>query len=296
MKISFARPHSPYDPPQRLLDEYANRDIPAPWIGEWCKDKPYAKLKDPQKVKKDAPYGNFGDEYAKDSRRHYYANVTFIDEEIGKVIKTLKEKGIYDDALICYISDHGDMLGDHYHWRKTYPYQGSVHVPYIVKWPASYHFTKGNKITQPVELRDLLPTFLEIAGSSIPQDMDGQSLLRLMEGKTDQWRKYIDLEHATCYSPDNYWCALTDGKIKYIWRFHTGTEELFDLSKDPHELKNVVTDKKYKQQLNEFRQAMIDHLSERGEKFVKDGKLQVLKQTILYSPLFPDKSPVDTGI
>ena len=82
-----------------------------PWIGEWCKDKPYAKLKDPQKVKKDAPYGNFGDEYAKDSRRHYYANVTFIDEEIGKVIKTLKEKGIYDDALICYISDHGDMLG-----------------------------------------------------------------------------------------------------------------------------------------------------------------------------------------
>lgn len=52
LKISFARPHSPYDPPQRLLDEYANRDIPAPWIGEWCKDKPYAKLKDPQKVKK----------------------------------------------------------------------------------------------------------------------------------------------------------------------------------------------------------------------------------------------------
>ena len=76
-------------------------------------------------------------------KTHYYANVTFIDEEIGKVIKTLKEKGIYDNALICYISDHGDMLGDHYHWRKTYPYQGSVHVPYIVKWPASYHFTKG---------------------------------------------------------------------------------------------------------------------------------------------------------
>ena len=65
----------------------------------------------------------------------------------------------------------------------------------------------------------------------------------------------------------------------------TGTEELFDLSKDPHELKNVVTDKKYKQQLNELRQAMIDHLSERGEKFVKDGKLQVLKQTILYLSL-----------
>lgn len=195
---------------------------------------------------------------------------------------------MYDNALICYISDHGDMLGDHYHWRKTYPYEGSVHIPYIVKWPACYQFTKGNKIVQPVELRDLLPTFLEVAGGSIPQDMDGRSLLRLMEGKTYQWRKYIDLEHATCYSPDNYWCALTDGKIKYIWRFYTGTEELFDLSKDAHELKNVVADKKYKRQLNELRQAMIEHLSERGEKFVKDGKLQTIEQRVLYSPLFPN--------
>lgn len=296
LKVSFARPHSPYDPPQRLLDEYAERDVPAPWVGEWCEDKPYAKLKDPKQAKKDAPYGNFGEEYAKNSRRHYYANVTFIDEEIGKVIKTLKEKGIYDNALICYVSDHGDMMGDHHHWRKTYPYEGSVHVPYIVKWPAGYPFSKGAKITQPVELRDLLPTFLEVAGGSVPQDMDGQSLLRLMEGKTGQWRKYIDLEHATCYSPDNYWCALTDGSIKYIWRFHSGTEELFDLSKDPHELKNMAGNKKYKRQLEEMRQAMVEHLSERGEEFVKDGKLQVLKRTVLYSPLFPDKSPVDTDI
>lgn len=289
LKVSFARPHSPYDPPQRLLEEYAEKDVPAPWIGEWCADKSYAELKDPEQADKSAAYGNFGEEYAKNSRRHYYANVTFIDEEIGKVIKTLKEKGMYDNSLICYISDHGDMLGDHHHWRKTYPYEGSVHIPYIVKWPASYHFSKGSKITQPVELRDLLPTFLELAGSTVPQDMDGQSLLRLMEGKTDEWRKYIDLEHATCYSPDNYWCALTDGKIKYIWRFYTGTEELFDLSTDPHELKNVAGNKKYKRQLEELRHAMVEHLSERGEEFVKDGKLQVIKQTILFSPLFPDE-------
>lgn len=295
LKVSFARPHSPYDPPQRLLDEYQNRDIPAPWIGEWCKDKKYAAPADPQKDKSSA-YGNYGDEYAKNSRRHYYASVTFIDEEIGKVVKTLKEKGMYDNSLIIYVSDHGDMLGDHYSWRKTYPYEGSTHIPYIVKWPAKYNFAKGGKLTQPVELRDLLPTFLEVAGSTVPKDMDGQSLLKLMEGKANEWRKYIDLEHATCYSPDNYWCALTDGKIKYIWNLHNGSEELFDLAKDPRELKNVATDKKYKRQLEELRQAMVQHLSERGEEFVKDGKLQVLKKTVLYSPLFPDKKPVDTGI
>ena len=222
--------------------------------------------------------------------------MTFIDEEIGKIVQALKEEGMYDNALICYISDHGDMLGDHYHWRKTYPYEGSVHVPYIVKWPSACGFPKGGTVNAPVELRDLLPTFLEMAGGQVPADMDGLSLTRLMDGSGRGWREYIDLEHATCYSPDNYWCALTDGKIKYVWRFHTGTEELFDLDKDPHELKNVVNDKKYRDQLEKLRAAMVQHLSERGEEFVKDGKLQVLKRTVLYSPLFPDKNPVDTGI
>lgn len=296
LKVSFARPHSPYDPPRRLVDLYKDKDVPAPFVGEWCKEKDYAVLREAGTADKDAPFGNFGEEYAKNSRRYYYANVTFIDEEIGKVMQALKEQGMYDNALICYISDHGDMLGDHHHWRKTYPYEGSVHVPYIVKWPSKCHFAKGNKVEQPVELRDLLPTFLEIGGGTVPADMDGQSLVNLVNGNEGNWRKYIDLEHSTCYSPDNYWCALTDGKMKYIWRFHTGEEELFDLSKDPHELKDVAKEKKYQSQLLSMRQAMVKHLSERGEEFVKDGKLQVLKRTILYSPLFPDENPVDTGI
>lgn len=296
LKVSFARPHSPYDPPQRLMEYYEDKDVPAPCIGEWCKEKEYAVPCEVEMAKKDAAFGNFGEEYAKESRRYYYANVTFVDEEIGKVIQALKEQDMYDNALICYISDHGDMLGDHHHWRKTYPYEGSVHVPYIVKWPSKCHFDKGTKNEAPVELRDLLPTFIDLAGGVIPSDMDGQSLTTLMKGSTGNWRKYIDLEHSTCYSPDNYWCALTDGKIKYVWRFHTGEEELFDLSGDPNELKNVVKEKKYHSQLLKLREAMVRHLSERGEEFVKDGKLQVLKRTVLYSPLFPDENPVDTGI
>ena len=122
--------------------------------------------------------------------------------------------------------------------------------------------------------------------------MDGKSLFALMDDRTGQWRKYIDLEHATCYSDDNYWCALTDGNIKYVWRLHSGTEELFDLKNDPHELHNVASNKKYKKILIEMRQRMAEHLKERGDEFVKDGKLQVLKRTVLYSPLFPDPNPV----
>ena len=118
---------------------------------------------------------------------------------------------MYNDALIVFISDHGDMMGDHYHWRKTYPYEGSTHVPYIVKWPSVDHVTPG-KTDAPVELRDILPTFLDAADVTIPTDMDGRSLLPLAKGMETTWRKYLDLEHATCYSDDNYWCALTDAK------------------------------------------------------------------------------------
>lgn len=291
LKVSFARPHSPYDPPQRLLDEYEEKEMPAPYIGDWCSK--YATPLDPQKADKDAPFANFGAEYAKNSRKYYYANVTFIDEEIGKIMQALKDKGMYDNALICYVSDHGDMLGDHYHWRKTYPYEGSTHVPYIVKWPESFGIKEGIKVDEPVELRDLLPTFLDASGAQIPEEMDGLSLLALVdESRKHTWRQYIDLEHATCYAKENYWCALTDGKIKYVWNFYTGEEELFDLAKDPGELRNLVSEKHYRKRLADLREAMVKHLSERGEGFVKEGKLVVRKERLLYSPNYPKSEEV----
>lgn len=294
LKISFARPHSPYDPPQRLLDEYEDKEIPAPYIGDWCSK--YAAQLDPAKADKDAPFANFGAEYAKNSRKYYYANVTFIDEEIGKIVQALKDKGMYDNALICYISDHGDMLGDHYHWRKTYPYEGSTHVPYIVKWPESFGIKEGIKVDEPVELRDLLPTFLEASGAQIPEEMDGLSLLALVdESRKHTWRQYIDLEHATCYTKENYWCALTDGKIKYVWNYYTGEEQLFDLTKDRGELRNLVSEKHYRKRLMNLREAMVEHLSERGEGFVKEGKLVVRKERLLYSPNYPKSQEVKTN-
>lgn len=287
LKVSFARPHSPYDPPKRYWDMYEGREIPKPAKGEWAER--YAELKRPEDLPSDAPFANFGDEYAQNSRRHYYANITFIDDQVGQIIQCLKEKGMYDNALICFTSDHGDMLGDHYHWRKTYPYEGSTHIPYIVKWPEKMKrmLPDGFRLDYPVELRDLLPTFLEIAGGTVPEDMDGCSLCTLVQHPHPVWRKYIDLEHATCYSEDNYWCGLTDGKMKYIWNLHDGSEQLFDLQKDPTELHNCVMESEYGSVLGEMRDALVVHLQERGDVFVKNGKLQTLSHTLLYSPNFP---------
>ncbi len=283
LKVSFARPHSPYDPPQRFLDLYKDAEIPEPYIGDWC------HYLDTVDGGPSAAFGNFGVEHAVNSRRHYYANITFIDEMIGKIIDALKAKGMYDNSIICFTSDHGDMLGDHYHWRKTYAYEGSANIPFIVQWPKSFkgELKRGATLENTTELRDFLPTFLDAAGVEIPKDMDGLSLLELIKNPGAAWRPYIDMEHATCYSKDNYWVALTDGKWKYIWFLRTGTEQLFNLKTDPGETVNLSVKKDFEKELSKWRARMVEHLSERGEGFVKDGKLVIRENTMLYGPNFP---------
>ena len=285
LKVSFARPHSPYDPPQRYLDMYDGVDIPEPVIGGWAANFASAGNQNPSTA-----FGDWGKEYAVKARRHYYANITFIDDMVGEIIQALKEKGMYDNSVICFTSDHGDMLGDHHHWRKTYAYEGSAKIPYILKWPENLRteVKRGEKLTHPVELRDFLPTFIDAAGGEIPTEMDGMSLFDLVEKRKAEWRPYLDLEHATAYSKENYWCALTDGKMKYIWFFSTGEEQLFNLTNDPMELVDLSDSETGKDALLKWRQRMVDHLFVRGEEFVKDGKLVVKENTTLYSPNYPE--------
>ena len=286
LKVSFARPHSPYDPPKRFVDLYKDKKIPAPVVGNWVKQLEVST--DPEE-NPEAAIGNFGVAYAQNSRKYYYAAITFIDEQIGRIIDELKSKDMYDNALICFVSDHGDMLGDHYLWRKTYAYEGSAAIPFIVKLPKDTpcKLKEGEEVDVPVELRDLLPTFLVINGMEIPKDMDGLSLLEPMQKEKYSWRKYIDIEHAATYWDNNYWCALTDGKIKYVWYFRSGEEQLFDLSKDPYELQNLAEKKSSQKSLEAMRQAMVEHLAERGEEWVKNGKLVVREKSLLYSPNYP---------
>lgn len=283
LKVSFARPHSPYDPPQRYFDMYKDAPVEEPWIGEWA--MPFSGMQNTA----DAAFGDFGINHALNSRRHYYAAITFIDDKVGEIILELKKRDMYDNSVIIFTSDHGDMMGDHYHWRKTYPYEGSARVPFIVKYPKSTKLLckKGAVDYGAVELRDVLPTFLDVAGLPVPSDMDGKSLLQYATDKDYKWREYIDLEHATCYGPDNYWCALTDGKIKYIWNLHNGTETLFDLEADPHEIIDQSKNALYSVKIALWRKRMVDHLTERGETFVKDGELQTVSKTVLLSPNYP---------
>lgn len=286
LKISFARPHSPYDPPERFVRLYDGAEIPGPIRSSWSERFARRDVAETS----DACYGDFGDSVALRARKYYYANISFIDHEIGRIIDELKRKGMYDDTLIIFLSDHGDMLGDHNHWRKTYPYEGSVHVPFIVRLPRPmqerYGGVNGQR-TQAVELRDVLPTMLDAAGCTTPDDMDGRSVLPLIADPEAPWREWLDLEHARIYEPENSWAALTDGQMKYIRNFATGREELFDLAADPDERHNLAEEKGHEACLDKWRRRLAEHFAERGEPYVKKGELQIITGKIIYSPHYP---------
>jgi arylsulfatase len=287
LKVSFARPHSPYDPPQRFLDMYKEEDMPTPVVGDWAAR--HAPHNDPPNPS--LWHGDLGVRQAQESRRAYYASVTFIDEQIGRIVAALRKRGLYDNTLVLFFADHGDMLGDHHLWRKTYAYEGSAAIPMILRWPKKMGMDKqrGRTLPQPTELRDALPTFLDVAGAPIPGHLDGKSLLNLVRGDTKDWRPWIDLEHSMCYDQD-HWTALTDGRFKYIYFAYDGREQLFDMTQDPGELHNLAQESAGEAMLRQWRERMVQHLSKRGEEFVSGGKLTIRKKRFLYSPNYPKDS------
>jgi arylsulfatase A-like enzyme len=181
------------------------------------------------------------------------------------------------------------MLGDHHLWRKTYGYEPSARIPMLIRWPESLcSAERGQVIRQPVELRDILPTFLDAAGVEFDlEDFDGRSMLELARGNTDGWRPYIDLEHATCYAPENNWTGLSDGRFKYIYYAPEGRQQLFDLEKDPHEMRDLASVPEYEATLGTWRRRMVEHLAERGEPFVVQGDLGIRPERTLHSPNYP---------
>ena len=287
LKVSFARPHSPYDPPERLFKMYEGAGIPRPHIGDWAdrhaqRGKPYSD---------NLWQGDLGWEKVRRARQGYYGSVTLIDEQVGRIIKALEARGELDNTLIVFTADHGDMTGDHHLWRKTYAYDASARIPMLIRWGDSVlSAQRGQVLGQPVELRDILPTFLDAAGAPFdPARFDGRSMLDLIRGKTDGWRECIDFEHDVCYHASNHWNALCDGRWKYIFLAPTGEQQLFDLRNDPGELRDLAKDPKHKTLLGDWRGRMIAHLSERGKPFVVDGDLAVRPRRMLYSPNYPGR-------
>jgi arylsulfatase A-like enzyme len=280
---SFERPHSPYDPPPRWMNTYASAALPPARAGNWAE-----KYRPADRNLQDPWQGNFGPEAVRLGRQGYYGSVSFVDEQIGRILETLDARGLLRSTMIFFLADHGDMLGDQYLWRKGYAYQPSARIPMLLHWPEGLDRARaGEVIGKPVEIRDVLPTLLDAAGAPIPALVEGRSLLGLARNPDRDWRQWIDLEHDVVYDAGNHWNALTDGVWKYIYHANSGQEQLFQLSLDPFELRDLAGDTRFASDLSKWRARLTAHLAPRGEPWVVQGKLGIRHTRQLYSPNYP---------
>ncbi|WP_297236591.1 arylsulfatase [uncultured Faecalicoccus sp.] len=262
---SFVRPHMPLDPPKSYLDIYKGKDLRPPVTGEWDNIEKTIE----NQFNYDSIYGTDIESLKKDCLAGYYASITHVDHQIGRILLALQEQGVLEDTIILFVSDHGEMLFDHHLWRKVFPYQGSVHIPFLMRVGKNILKTTSKRITEVVELRDIMPTLLDLCGIDIPETVDGLSLKETLTDTSAHIRDYLHGEHSFHDGLSNHYIVTQNAK--YIWYSETGNEQFFDLIKDPNEIHNAINDLEYLDKINELRNCLIKELTGRPENYT-DGK------------------------
>ncbi|MGJ3244164.1 MAG: arylsulfatase [Opitutales bacterium] len=264
LKVSFLHPHQPCTPPQLYYDRYLGMDLPEPVVGDWARvfdDPPAGHPVEPWRVR-------LPEAQQRQFQAAYYGSINHIDDQIGRILQLVPP-----DTWVLFCSDHGEMLGDHQWFRKRTPWEGSVHVPFILRPPKGGHDPRGLVRSQPVELMDVMPTLLDAAGIDVPDTVDGSSVLPLLTANDVPWRERLHGECSEIPTLDSGMQYLTDGRRKYIWFPGLGNEQFFDLESDPRETVNRIDDPDWSEAVDAFRADLIDRLRDRPEGFVDGDRL-----------------------
>ena len=267
LNMSFVRPHSPLDPPKFYFDMYKDEELPEHLMGDWVnKEDEENRGKDINCVK-----GIINKKALKRAKAAYYGSITHIDHQIGRFLIALSEYGELNNTIFLFVSDHGDMMGDHNWFRKGIPYEGSTRVPFFIYDPGNLLKGKKGKVFDEVlELRDIMPTLLDFAHISIPDSVEGLSLKDLIEERNSTWREYIHGEHSFGEDSNHYIVTKRD---KFLWFSQRGEEQYFDLEKDPKELTNLINSEEYKDRIDYLRKILIRELEGREEGYTDGNKL-----------------------
>jgi arylsulfatase A-like enzyme len=256
---NFWGPHGPYFAPTQFLDMYRNVSIP-PWPNyEW----PSRSTPGPHHYKLHPDHENLPWEHWEIMIRYYYAFASFIDFQIGRMLEFLEESGLAENTIVVFTSDHGETLGSHggltdkgfHHFDETH------RIPMIVRMPDG---TGAGRVRAELASNvDVYPTVLDAAGAAdMPEyRIHGRSLLPLVNGGGGEWRDRIVTEFHGLGSYGLCQRTLRYGDYKYGYNCG-GTDELYDLAKDPHEMKNVIGDPAYKDVGKDLRARLFDWMVE----------------------------------
>ncbi|GAA5496214.1 ulvan-active sulfatase [Rubritalea halochordaticola] len=253
MMVAFNAPHDPRQAPQKYQDMY-----------------PYSKIKVPADFVSENPY-NLGVKKIRDellapyprtpysvqvNRSEYYALITHMDDQIGRILESLEQSGKADNTIIIFSADHGLACGHHGLLGKQNQYDHSVRVPWIITGAG---IPKGKKIDSPIYLQDAAATCLDLGGVDKPEHVDFESVMPLVKGDSSKARKlvyngYVNLQRMV--RTDDY---------KLIVYPRAKQELLFDLKNDPMEMKNLAGDKKYAEVLKDMHAKLAEQMKAMGD-------------------------------
>jgi len=226
LATGFVRPHYPNVAPEQYFARYPYKEMPLPYVpsDDWD-DMPKSAVS--RSNSKQYGIDKFPDNQKK-MWAGYLATVTFMDEQVGRILKTLKELGLDRETAVIFTSDHGYLLGEHHFWQKGNLREEVTRVPLIMRVPTSNPGTSSSI----VELVDLFPTACEATGLPIPQGVEGKSLLSVLENPKAMVKE-------AAFSFVGKGTSMRTSNWAYM-KYGDGSEELYDMSKDPKQFVNLA--------------------------------------------------------
>jgi len=244
LTVSFTHPHNPFTISEGYWNRYNHDDIDMPSVRNIAlEDRDPWSQRYYHLIRQDEH--NLTDDMIRIARHAYYGMISYVDDQVGKIIEALDTTGLNQNTIVLFTSDHGDMMGERGMWYKFNPFEWSVRVPLIICIPGG---VKGHKEERGVSLLDLLPTLLDLATDGTPPEaidpVDGHSLAGLLHNDDPSWKDDVMMEYTGegVYSP----CFMLrkDG-FKYIY-CEDDPGMLFDLNNDPEELRNLCGNEDFK--------------------------------------------------
>lgn len=280
LTISFTHPHSPFVTTDKYWDLYDHDAIDMPGVGAIELEKLdafsrwlyYAHARDRHTVT---------EEHVRTARHAYYGMVSYIDDKVGRIMQTLKDADLFDNTVVIFSADHGEMLGERGMWYKQAMFENSSRVPMIIADP---NHETVDRNTRNVSLVDLLPTMMDIAcDGNVPtpaSSLDGDSLVPLLKSRNSEWNNAVISEYTgegTC-APIR---MLRRDDYKFVYT-HGQQSQLYDLSNDPLELSNLVDDPQHSNRATAMKEELLtdwnpEHIeqaarnSQRERLFIQDS-------------------------
>ena len=246
LAVGFYRPHCPWITPGGYFEKYSLEAMKLPEIApDFQASVPAPALAST----KPWPYLGVTPEQARECKLAYYASISFVDAQIGRVLDALDRLGLRQNTIVVFWSDHGYHLGEHGLWFKQSCFEESARVPVIVATPGMKN--AGQVSPRPVELLDLYPTLADLAGLTPPPGLEGVSLRPLLENPGANWARpaYTQVQRGSF--PGH---SVRTERWRYTeWDFGRKGAELYDHERDPQELHNIVSEPKYAATVAELR-------------------------------------------